>query len=114
MPQWLEITLRTLITILILFALTKMLGKRQLGELSYFEYITGITIGSIASYASIDLQDNWYYALLAMLVWAAVVYGLGLLTLKSKFARNIIQGKGTVLIKEGKVLEDNLAKVHFT
>jgi uncharacterized membrane protein YcaP (DUF421 family) len=114
MPQWLEITLRTLTTILILFALTKMLGKRQLGELSYFEYITGITIGSIASYASIDLQDNWYYGLLSMIVWAAAVYGLELLTLKSKLARDIIQGKGTVLIKEGKVLEDNLAKVHFT
>lgn len=114
MPHWLEITLRTLLTILVLFGITKVLGKRQLGELSYFEYITGITIGSIASYASIDMEENWYYGLLAIFVWAVVVYALGFLTLKSKVARDLIQGKGTVLIKEGKILEDNLTKVHLT
>jgi len=109
-PQWIVIVLRTLITIIALFAITKVLGKRQLGELSYFEYITGITIGSIASYASIDLQGNWYYGFLAIFVWAIIVYALGFLTLKSKVARDIIQGKGVVLIKEGKILEDNLGK----
>jgi len=114
MPQWLAITLRTLLTILVLFAITKVLGKRQLGELSYFEYITGITIGSIASYASIDLKEDWYYGLLSIFVWAVVVYALGFLTLKSKVARDIIQGKGTVLIQGGKILEDNLTKVHLT
>ncbi|HHU31169.1 MAG: DUF421 domain-containing protein [Zhaonellaceae bacterium] len=114
MPQWIVIVLRTLITIIALFAITKVLGKRQLGELSYFEYITGITIGSIASYASIDLQGNWYYGFLAIFVWAIIVYALGFLTLKSKVARDIIQGKGVVLIKEGKILEDNLKKVHLT
>lgn len=114
MPQWIEIIWRTLLAVIVLFILTKILGKRQLGELSYFEYITGITIGSIAAYVSLDLEASWYYGLLAMVVWTAVVYGLGFLTLKSKVARDIIQGKGVVLIKEGKILEDNLARVHFT
>ncbi len=114
MPQWLEIVLRTFTAVIILFILTKILGKRQLGELSYFEYITGITIGSIAAYVSLDLEATWYYGVVAMTVWIAVVYGLELLALKSKTARDIIDGKGMVLIKEGKVLEDNLSKVHLS
>ncbi|EJW15794.1 hypothetical protein PAV_7c01690 [Paenibacillus alvei DSM 29] len=54
MPQWLEITLRTLVAVVALFLLTKMLGKRQVTQLSVFEYITGITIGSLAAYVSLD------------------------------------------------------------
>lgn len=114
MPEWLEIIWRTLLVVSVLFVLTKILGKRQIGELSYFEYITGITIGSIASYVSLDLETTWYYGILAMSVWTAVVFILEFVSLKSKIARDIIEGKGVVLIKDGKILEDNLNKVHFT
>lgn len=114
MPKWLEIVVRTVLAISILFILTKILGKRQIAQLSYFEYITGISIGSIAAYVSLDLEANWYYGLIALGVWAGVVFGLEYVTLKSKIARDIIDGKGVVLIKEGKVLEDNLAKEHLT
>lgn len=47
MPDWIEIALRTLLAMGVLFVLTKMLGKRQVSQLSLFEYITGITIGSL-------------------------------------------------------------------
>lgn len=114
MPQWIEIVLRTLLAVIVLFVLTKILGKRQLGELSYFEYITGITIGSLAAYVSLDLDANWYYGIIAMAVWVAVVYGLEFLALKSKIARDVIDGRAVVLIKEGKILEDNLTKDHLT
>lgn len=114
MPQWIEIVLRTVLAVFVLFGLTKILGKRQLGELSFFEYITGITIGSIAAYVSLDLDANWIYGIVSMVVWTGVVFGLGFLTLKSKIARDIIDGKGVVLIKEGKILEDNLTKEHLT
>ena len=114
MPQWLEIVWRTLLAVGVLFVFTKILGKRQIAQLSFFEYITGITIGSIAAYISIDLQALWYHGLIALGVWSGVVFGLEFITMKSKIARDIIDGKGTVLIKEGKVLEDNLAKEHIT
>lgn len=106
--------MRTLLAVIVLFILTKILGKRQLGELSYFEYITGISIGSIAAYVSLDLDAIWYYGIVAMVVWTAVVYGLEFVSLKSKIARDIVDGKGVVLIKDGKVMEDNVTKVHLT
>ncbi len=114
MPLWIEIVLRTLLAVIVLFGLTKLLGKRQLGELSYFEYITGITIGSSAAYVSLDLDATWYYGIISMIVWTAVVYGLEFLSLKSKVARDVINGKGVVLIKEGKILEANLTKENMT
>lgn len=110
MPEWLEITLRTLMAVVVLFLMTKLLGKRQVTQLSVFEYITGITIGSLAAYISLDLEANWYLGIVSLTVWVAVSLGIELLQVKSKTARNLIDGRATVLIKDGKILEDNLMK----
>ncbi len=114
MPDWLEIALRTLLAIVVLFVMTKILGKRQVSQLSLFEYITGITIGSLAAYVSLDLESTWYLGLVSMAVWVGVSLAMEFLQLKSKTARNILDSKTTVLIKDGKVLEDNLKKERLT
>lgn len=114
MPQWLEITLRTLTAIAILFVMTKLLGKRQVSQLSVFEYITGITIGSLAAYISLDMEATWYLGLVALSVWVLVALGIEYLQLKVKPIRDFLDGKGRVLIKDGKVLEENLKKERVT
>ncbi|AZK47712.1 DUF421 domain-containing protein [Paenibacillus lentus] len=114
MPLWLEIVVRTLVSVVVLFFLTRMLGKRQVSQLSLFEYITGITIGSIAAYISLDVDTDWYLGIIALVVWVLVSYGIEVLQLKSKRARAWIDSKSTVLIKDGKILEDNLKKEKLT
>jgi uncharacterized membrane protein YcaP (DUF421 family) len=89
---------------------TRLIGKRQVVQLSLFEYITGITIGNLAAYISLELKEAWYLGLISLIVWVAVILGISVLQLKSKTIRDWLDGKDTVLIKEGKVLEDNLKK----
>lgn len=110
MPDWLLISLRTLLAIVILFMMTKILGKRQVSQLSFFEYITGITIGSLAAYISLDLDARWYLGIVSLSVWVAFSLGIEFLQLKSKKARDFIDSKARVLIKDGKILEENLKK----
>lgn len=114
MPKEYEIIYRTLIAVVVLFLITKLLGKRQVSQMSMFEYITGITIGSLAAYISLDLDANWYLGIIAISVWALVSLGIELLQLKSKKVRDFVETKGRVLIKDGKVLEDNLKKERIT
>lgn len=114
MPEWLEIALRTLLGVVVLFLMTKLLGKRQVSQLSLFEYITGITIGSLAAYVSLDLDTNWYLGLVSIAVWVGVSLVMEFLQLKSKTARDILDSKATVLIKDGKIMEDNLKKERLT
>lgn len=109
-PQWLEIVLRTVCAVVVLFLMTKLLGKRQVTQLSFFEYLTGITIGSIAAYISLDLEANWYLGLVALGVWVGCSLLIEFLQIKSKKARDFIDFKSTVLIQGGKILEDNLKK----
>lgn len=110
MPEWIEITYRTLVAVLVLFLMTKLLGKRQVTQLSVFEYITGITIGSLAAYISLDLEAQWYLGIVSLVVWVIVSLIIEWTQLKSKRARDFIDGQARVLIKDGKILEDNLKK----
>lgn len=113
-PFWAEVALRSLLTFAVMLMFTRLLGKRQITQLTYFEYITGITLGSLAAYAALEESIHWLYPLLAIAVWTLASLGAELLTLKSKTARNLIEGKGTVIIKDGKILEDNLHKERYT
>ncbi|MFC3747202.1 DUF421 domain-containing protein [Paenibacillus sp. GCM10012306] len=114
MPLWLEVIVRTLCAVVILFFLTKLLGKRQVSQLSLFEYITGITIGSLAAYISLDTETTWYIGLIALAVWVTVSLGIELLQIKSKKARDFIDFKSMVVVKDGKIMEENLKKERLT
>ncbi|AZS16029.1 DUF421 domain-containing protein [Paenibacillus lutimineralis] len=114
MPVWLEIIVRTLSAAFVLFLMTRILGKRQLSQLTFFEYVTGITIGDLAAFLSINHDQDWYIALVAIVTWFFVSLGIEFLQMKSKKSRDVIDSKGTVLIKDGKVLEDNLKKEKLT
>lgn len=114
MQDWLQIVLRTLAAMVILFFLTKLLGKRQISELSLFEYITGISIGNIAAYISLDLENLWYLGIISLCVWVSVSVGIEFVTMKSKKIRDYVDGKGTVLIKNGKLQKKQLYKERLT
>ncbi|MFT4414213.1 DUF421 domain-containing protein [Fredinandcohnia humi] len=114
MPEWINILVRAITFIIVLFAVTKLLGKKQLSELSFFEYVSGITIGSIAAEVVMGLERNILNGVLGILAFGITPYFVGFLAMKSKKVRNFVEGKGTVFIKNGKVMEDNLKKEKYT
>ena len=114
MPEWLDVAVRSVMFVIFLFFVTKVLGKKQIAQLSFFEYITGITIGSIAGESIMGLDGNMFLGLLGIGVVALIPFLGGLISLKSKKFRDFTEGKGTIFIKDGKVMEDNLKKERYT
>lgn len=114
MPASLEVILRSSLLLVVLFFMTKGLGKRQISQLSIFDYISGIVLGGIVAMHSFDLELNLLHGLIAMAVWFLIPLLVELLSLKSKRVRDFFQGKGRVFIKDGQILEDNLQKERFT
>ncbi|TLS37587.1 DUF421 domain-containing protein [Pseudalkalibacillus caeni] len=114
MPEWIEVLLRSFFIIAGLFFITKILGKKQLSKLSFFEYIVGITIGDIAGTLSIDINMAISHGVTSILVWSAVLMLLNVLSLRSQKFRSLVEGDATVFIKDGKVMEDNLKKENYT
>ncbi|MGG0717626.1 DUF421 domain-containing protein [Robertmurraya massiliosenegalensis] len=114
MPEWLDIAVRSAIFVAVLFFITKWLGKKQISELSFFEYVTGISIGSIGAEVAMGLERNIFHGIIGIIIFAAIPFFAGLISLKSKGFRNFIEGKATVFIKDGKIMEDNLKKERYT
>lgn len=109
-----QIALRAFFALVVLFIITRLSGKKQLAQLTFFEYIVGITIGDIAAFIATDIENNLVHGYTGLLVFAAIPFLIDYLSLKSKFIRDLFEGKGTVLIKNGKILEDNLKKEHIS
>ena len=108
MPDWLNVIGRAVIFLLVLFIITKILGKKQIAQLSMFEYVTGITIGNIGAEVVTGLEQKIHLGVIALIATAAIPYLSSQITMRSKKIRDVVDGKGTVLIQDGKVLEDNL------
>lgn len=114
MPGWTFIIVRSITFLLLLFLTTKLLGKKQISELSFFEYVAGITVGSIAGEVVTGLESNAYHGALAIIVFGLFTFLADYLSLKSKKFRDVMDGRGAVVIKDGKVLEENLKKEKYT
>ncbi|CAM4024029.1 DUF421 domain-containing protein [Mesobacillus thioparans] len=114
MNDYTHIIVSSILFAITLYAITKIGGKKQLSELSFFEYISGITIGSIAGEVIMGLDGNFFHGVLAIMIFGAFTYLHDFMGIKSKKFRDVLEGKATVLIKDGKVLEENLKKEKYT
>ncbi|WP_040979787.1 DUF421 domain-containing protein [Oceanobacillus jeddahense] len=114
MPEWISIIIRSLILITVLFFFVKWLGAKQLSQLNIFETISGIVLGGIAAFHTVDPYSSFYYALLAMFVWFIAAFTIEKLSLKSKRMRDFTDGKSTVFIQNGKIMEENLKKEGYS
>jgi uncharacterized membrane protein YcaP (DUF421 family) len=110
MQEILYITALSLGSITVIFILTKLMGYRQMSQMSMFDYITGITIGSIAAEMATSLEENFVQPLVAMIVYALVTMFLSFLGTKSIKARKILEGKPVVLLNSGELYLKNLKK----
>ncbi|UNT53583.1 YetF domain-containing protein [Lysinibacillus capsici] len=108
--QFWEMILRVIFSFFVLLLLTRILGKKQLSQLTFFHYITGITLGSIAAQIASQAQTHFLDALIALIWWGILTYIMTIVTLKSKKARVLIDGKPTIVIQNGLILESALIK----
>lgn len=101
----------SIISLIVLFILTKIMGYRQVTQLSMYDYIIGITIGSIAS--EMVVLDNFQdisRPLTGMIVYALFTVILSLLSRHSLVLRHFIEGNPLVLYQNNRILCQNLAK----
>ena len=100
----------SLSSVIVIFILTKLIGYRQMSQMSMFDYINGITIGSIAAEMATSLEENFVQPFTAMIVYALSTLLLSWIGTKSMKARRIIEGTPLVLMSNGEIYRENLKK----
>lgn len=101
--------LTTLGSFAALFAAAKLIGHKQIAQLDFFDYITGITIGSIAAEMATELEEPWK-PLTAILLYAGITLLLSVVTNKFPRTRRYLYGAPTILMDQGKLYRENLKK----
>ena len=110
---FLNIVLRTILSAFVLFILCKIMGRKQIGQLNIFDYIVGITIGSIAAVMATDQTIDFWICVVAMAVLSLIEVLISFITTKSIKLRRIITGVPIILIEKGKIIENGLNKARF-
>ncbi len=106
-------TWQTSLVFISLLILTRLLGKTQVGQLTFYEYICGITIGSIAANVVASEPDKVWSHFYDLLLFVGLTYLIALITIRSRPLRKIIEGSPTIVIQNGRILEDNMGQLRY-
>lgn len=110
MNDLLLVLFRTVLVLVILFILTRIMGKKQVSQMNIYDYIIGITMGSIAADISLDIEKSIVAGILSLLIYGLSGALVTYLTLKNIKIRRFINGVPCVLMDNGKIIEANLRK----
>lgn len=105
----LKVVLTSVLSAAVLFIIAKIMGHKQMSQLDFFDYITGITIGSIAAELATELEEP-LKPLIAMVVYGVITVILTLITSKLPKMRKFINGTPTIIMNNGKIYRKNLKK----
>lgn len=114
MQNWIVVLLRTAILFFTTLVLIRIVGKGSLSKTTPFKFVSYIVIAIIASLISLGLIESTTMGIISLATWFLLAIALDYLSIKSKWIHDFINGKETVLIKDGKVMEENLLQVRYT
>jgi uncharacterized membrane protein YcaP (DUF421 family) len=113
-PDWVQIVLRSIGFFVLVLLLSRMLGRKVAARMTLFDVMYAIVLGMIATAVSLKIVANAVYGFIALLTWGLVGVGLTFLSMKSKAVRDFLHGREAVVIKHGKIMEEQLKKMRFT
>ena len=109
-----EVALQTLLAFFSILFITRILGRKQLAQLTVYEYINGITFGSIAAALATDINQRTWQHLIGLVIFGILTYIISYICMKSRKAAQVIEGEAVLVIEHGRILEKNLQKFHYT
>lgn len=110
MMEIVKVLLMSLFSAAVLFIIAKVIGHKQVAQLEFFDYITGITIGSIAAELATTLEKPWWKPLISMVVFGMITVALSLITRNFPRSRKFINGTPTIVMNDGKLFRQNMKK----
>jgi len=108
--EYLSIVVSSLVSLAALYLSTKLIGNRQMSQVSMFDYVSSITLGSIAGELAVQSTESVIKPLIAMAVFTLCAIVVSYITCKSIVLRRIFEGKPLLLYQDGQIFEKNLLK----
>lgn len=113
MDEGFVVIIRSLIGFFSLLIFARLIGKEQISQLNFFDYVLGITIGSIAATLTTDLSSRAWPHWVGLLTWVVLGYLMELISSKWRYAAKYLEGEPTIVIMNGKIMENVLRKMKY-
>lgn len=114
MKVWMLILIRSVGLFFSVLIMIRIMGKSNPSKMTPFKFINYVVIAILAALISINIISNLAFGLLALAVWCVIPIALDYLGMKSKVMYDLLNGKDVILVKEGKVMEENLKQIRYT
>jgi len=114
LENWLEVILRSIGSFVLLLVMARILGKQTIAQMTYFDFVAGITLGGMAANMTFDIRLPAWDNVLAIIIFSASALLASNIAVKSRKLRAVIAGQPTILIENGKILEKNMKKLRYT
>lgn len=113
MNEHLILLFRSILTYLVLVIFTRAMGRKQISQLTYFDYVVGITIGSIGAELALTKSVNILDGIISLVTWSALTILTSEITLKNIKLRLLIDSEPLLIIDKGKVIYNNMKKAKY-
>lgn len=110
MEKFIKVILQAALAFVFLFIISKILGKKQVAQLDFTDYVIGISIGSIAAEMAVQDEIPFYYFLVAMFLFGFFDFLITIVSRKARFFKSLFKGRPIILIAKGEVVYENLKK----
>lgn len=108
-----ELAIRIVLSFFSLLILTRMMGRKEISQMTFFNFVSAITIGTIGGALISDSNFTISEGLFSLFGWSLLTILLGIIDIKSKKVRKVIEGDPLILIKNGEIMEKALRKVRL-
>lgn len=113
MNEALVVFVRGLIAFFTLLIFARLLGKQQISQLTFFDYVLGISIGSTAASLTTDLSSRAWPHWVGLITWTALVFAAQFITMKWRYASKYVDGEPVVVVMEGAIMENAMKKMRY-
>ncbi|MBS4023552.1 MAG: DUF421 domain-containing protein [Dethiobacter sp.] len=104
---------RAVVIYFLVLVMVKLMGKREVGQLTPLDFVVGIMIGSVAALPMEDAQIPFLPAMVPIVVLAGLEIIFSVLALNSKKIRLFVEDKPTIIISDGRLIKENMAKTRM-
>ncbi|GIP57365.1 DUF421 domain-containing protein [Paenibacillus sp. FSL W8-0186] len=108
-----SLILRTVLMYITAFVVMRIMGKREIGELSIFDLVISVMIAEIAVFAIEDMKRPLYEGIVPMITLLLIQMAIAKVSLHSRGVRSLFDGKPSVIIQDGRINREEMRRQRY-
>lgn len=106
-------SIRVLTAYFLLLTLTRIMGRKMISQITFFDFVVGVIVGSVAANLSVSQKNPVVSGLTVLIVLALITVTIDFSNVKSFFARKLTNSEPVTVVENGKIIKENLVKTRL-